>query len=618
MAKITLDSVISGFKSVTRLVSNFSKIEDSLNNDVLWRDNPEGEPNQMEDDLDMNTNRITNLPSPVNDTDAVRWVDVKDGVSGVNEVVPSQSGNEKVALTTNGTSLVFGAVDSDNVDFLQAGTGAVATDVQSKLMESVSVKDFGAVGDGVTDDTAAIQAALDSGAGSVYFPVGSYITSTSTLSHTTNNWYLTLRVPANTRLFGEGELVSSAVFANRTQILSITGSNVEIDGLTFTNTANDATQPWSIAVGFATGRDDSIVVADFSNLRIKNCTFNRNFYAVSVDFDPSNSAATFSDAVVESCTAIGHPYNIPNVAGTGSFDYHYTSNCSYFNNHCFGSTFASAYNMVGVTKGVISGNYAQDNGYAGTQVENGSESITITGNTFVNCRRGVWVDDSSHITVSGNNITGGVLGPQGVYITKEGFTGNTGYVTDNIVISGNNLSACYISSEPFGGGGGGAIGRLNITGNNIYAAGISAQSCIRLTSCSVVSIVGNTTSGGTAESISVNTQAGQITTISTNIAEAGGDGGLSCAVFSGLGERVSSLNQFPDGATLTGSQLMNNVAGTQSTSSFDGYLNARGTGSPEGVVSAPKGSTYQRLDGGAGSCFYVKESGTSNTGWVAK
>ena len=149
MAKITLDSVISGFKSVTRLVSNFSKIEDSLNNDVLWRDNPEGEPNQMEDDLDMNTNRITNLPSPVNDTDAVRWVDVKDGVTGVNEVVPSQSGNEKVALTTNGTSLVFGAVDSDNVDFLQAGTGAVATDVQSKLRNIVSVKDFSSVEEAV-------------------------------------------------------------------------------------------------------------------------------------------------------------------------------------------------------------------------------------------------------------------------------------------------------------------------------------------------------------------------------------------------------------------------------------------------------------------------------------
>jgi hypothetical protein len=43
-----------------------------------------------------------------------------------------------------------------------------------------------------------------------------------------------------------------------------------------------------------------------------------------------------------------------------------------------------------------------------------------------------------------------------------------------------------------------------------------------------------------------------------------------------------------------------------------------GNGSPEGVVTANKGSTYRRFDGGAASCFYVKESGTGNTGWVAK
>lgn len=43
-----------------------------------------------------------------------------------------------------------------------------------------------------------------------------------------------------------------------------------------------------------------------------------------------------------------------------------------------------------------------------------------------------------------------------------------------------------------------------------------------------------------------------------------------------------------------------------------------GAGSPEGVVAAPVGSLYSRTDGGAGTSFYVKQSGTGNTGWAAK
>ncbi|WP_312805626.1 phage head-binding domain-containing protein [Atlantibacter hermannii] len=43
-----------------------------------------------------------------------------------------------------------------------------------------------------------------------------------------------------------------------------------------------------------------------------------------------------------------------------------------------------------------------------------------------------------------------------------------------------------------------------------------------------------------------------------------------------------------------------------------------GTGSPEGVLAAGIGSTYHRTDGGGGSSFYVKESGSGNTGWVGK
>lgn len=43
-----------------------------------------------------------------------------------------------------------------------------------------------------------------------------------------------------------------------------------------------------------------------------------------------------------------------------------------------------------------------------------------------------------------------------------------------------------------------------------------------------------------------------------------------------------------------------------------------GTGSPETVVTAPIGSIYLRTDGGTLTSLYVKESGTGNTGWVAK
>jgi len=43
-----------------------------------------------------------------------------------------------------------------------------------------------------------------------------------------------------------------------------------------------------------------------------------------------------------------------------------------------------------------------------------------------------------------------------------------------------------------------------------------------------------------------------------------------------------------------------------------------GLGSPEGVVTSSIGSIYRRLDGGASTVIYVKESGVGNTGWIAK
>ena len=66
---------------------------------------------------------------------------------------------------------------SSRVGYLPYGTNAVATTVQDKLQQIVSVKDFGAKGDGSTSDIAAIAAAIAATPtyGTLYFPPGVYI-----------------------------------------------------------------------------------------------------------------------------------------------------------------------------------------------------------------------------------------------------------------------------------------------------------------------------------------------------------------------------------------------------------------------------------------------------------
>jgi hypothetical protein len=79
----------------------------------------------------------------------------------------------------SGISSVTLPISSNNVTYTPAGTGAVATTVQAKLRQTVSVKDFGATGNGATDDTVAINNAITAvraaGGGEVYFPAGTYL-----------------------------------------------------------------------------------------------------------------------------------------------------------------------------------------------------------------------------------------------------------------------------------------------------------------------------------------------------------------------------------------------------------------------------------------------------------
>ena len=100
------------------------------------------------------------------------------------------------SITLTLPALAGDVVDVHSCNYIQTGTvqgaggisytypGGVQQTVQARLEQYVSVKDFGAVGNGVTDDTAAIQAAINSvftsGGGSVLVPPGTYLVSTTT------------------------------------------------------------------------------------------------------------------------------------------------------------------------------------------------------------------------------------------------------------------------------------------------------------------------------------------------------------------------------------------------------------------------------------------------------
>ena len=99
-------------------------------------------------------------------------------VEGSAGAIPN--GNRGDITTSVGGTVwtVNAGLSATKSSFTQAGTGAVARTVDSKFKDVVSVKDFGAVGDGTTNDTVAIQAAADycvANQRSLHFPAGFYL-----------------------------------------------------------------------------------------------------------------------------------------------------------------------------------------------------------------------------------------------------------------------------------------------------------------------------------------------------------------------------------------------------------------------------------------------------------
>ena len=79
------------------------------------------------------------------------------------------------------------AHQATKINFNLNETGSINRTVKEKLGDFVSVKDFGAVGDGVTDDTTAIQTAVNI-ATQLIFPAGTYIISDSIKPKANQKW----------------------------------------------------------------------------------------------------------------------------------------------------------------------------------------------------------------------------------------------------------------------------------------------------------------------------------------------------------------------------------------------------------------------------------------------
>jgi len=99
-------------------------------------------------------------------------------VTGSN-IIFSEAPPSLSTIEVLGWSVTLGAeTTSDLVSYTAGATGSVLTTVQAKLRESVSVVDFGADPTGVTECSAAINAALNSlpiNGGSLEFPTGTYL-----------------------------------------------------------------------------------------------------------------------------------------------------------------------------------------------------------------------------------------------------------------------------------------------------------------------------------------------------------------------------------------------------------------------------------------------------------
>jgi len=264
-----------------------------------------------------------------------------------------------------------------------------------------NVQNFGAKGDGITDDTAAIQSAIDAaaaaGGGQVYVPTGTYIVSGGVEP---SDGCLMLK--SNVYLYGDGMGATTVKVADGSDT-KITGvirsaygeethdfgvSNLTIDG----NRDNTTGKIDGWFNGYIPGQAgyDSNVTLD--SVEIKDCS--------GYGFDPHEQTINM---VIKNSVSHGN--------GLDGFVADFLSNSTFENNVAYDND-RHGFNVVTSTHDfTLTNNVAYNNGGNGIVVQRGSENIpspsniTITGGeVYGNGAEGVLIKMSSEVTVSGVDI----------------------------------------------------------------------------------------------------------------------------------------------------------------------------------------------------------------------
>lgn len=475
-----------------------------------------------------------------------------------------------------------GASGSSLVGFLQSGTGAVARTAQAKLHDTVSVKDFGAVGDGSTDDTAAIQACIDAAptGSTIYFPIGKYVVSASL---TTGNKTLIVQGSGYRAsvgsAFGNSQYTDKSLFSG-TVIFSSVTSGVAFDCNPLSSWAINLRDIAIVGPGSGTSIGIRQKSQTAGNTLIGNVWWNVGVFNFSKGYEFSavlNSVFTRLRAV--GCT-VGFevlPYSSigPNNNTFIDLETYFTGTYAFYAIDCAGLRLIGPLiqNMSAGGKGIYltesTVNNTNDHVILNAWLEHGSGTYD---SIYINGGRNIHVLDAHGAGSARIVVAAG---------TKHRITGARLTGTGNVIEIASGVT--YATVE-----------QLDLeSGGTVLDNGTYTQIDMLYQTETAANIASTTASINTTNKFT-----GKVVWDSTNNRVMRSSGAGTSDPWVALDGHVSITPN-----TLGGS---GNV------------LWKSGSGTPESAVTAPIGSLYTRTNGGAGTTLYIKESGTGNTGWVAK